>query len=290
MTGFARAEGQCEGVAWAWEVKSVNGKALDLRFRLPPGFDAAEAGLKASAAAKLRRGSINANLSITQAQRPPILRVNAALLDQLAELCRTLDGTVPADRPRLDGLLAIRGVLEVVEDPADPALDQRVAEAAVAGFEAALAGLIRTREAEGARLAPVLTRHLDEIETLVGTASEAAATQPSAIRARFQRHLAELLDRAPPVAEDRLAQEVAMLIQRADVREELDRLQAHIGAAREMMAEGSGVGRRLDFLCQEFNREANTLCSKAAELDLTRTGIALKSAIEQFREQIQNIE
>jgi uncharacterized protein (TIGR00255 family) len=159
-----------------------------------------------------------------------------------------------------------------------------------AGFEAALTALIQARDAEGARLGRILDGRLDEIQALVAEAERAAALQPEAIRARFLRRIAELWERAPPLPEERLAQEIALIVQRADVREELDRLSAHIAAARELLAEGAGAGRRLDFLCQEFNREANTLCSKAAELDLTRLGLSLKSAIEQLREQIQNIE
>jgi uncharacterized protein (TIGR00255 family) len=290
MTGFARADGQGDGFTWSWEVKSVNGKALDLRFRLPPGYEAGEQRLKSLAGDVLRRGSVTAVLSITEPDRPGTLRINRAVLDQLVDLCQSLDGIVPAAAPRLDGLLAMRGVIELVEPTADPGLQGTRLDTVVAGFAVALEALVRNREAEGARLARILGDRLDEIAGLVAKAEASAAVQPAAIRARFARQMAELLDQTPPIAEDRLAQEVALLIQRADVREELDRLTAHIAAARELLAEAAGVGRRLDFLCQEFNREANTVCSKAAELGLTRLGLALKSAVEQLREQIQNIE
>jgi uncharacterized protein (TIGR00255 family) len=290
MTGFARAEGQEDGFSWAWELKSVNGKSLDLRFRLPPGFDAIEQKLKTRLSEAVKRGSISAGLSIAETGRPASLRINRGVLDQLVELCRSIEGEIPAAAPRLDGLLAIRGVMELVEGSPSPGEQEARLALVVAGFQTALAGFVAARDAEGARLALVLTRKLDEIAALVAEAERAAATQPGAIRARFDRQMTELLGRAPPVAEDRLAQEVALLVQRADVREELDRLNAHIDAARDLLAEGAGIGRRLDFLCQEFNREANTLCSKAAELDLTRLGLSLKSAIEQLREQIQNIE
>ncbi|HLY56354.1 MAG TPA: YicC/YloC family endoribonuclease [Stellaceae bacterium] len=290
MTGFARAEGSGDGFAWAWELKSVNGKALDLRFRLPHAYDAVEQKLKVLAGDTLRRGSVTASLSVTETERPAELRINRLVLDQLMALCQSLEGAVAAAAPRLDGLLSIRGVIELAEHVMTPEELAVRHAAAEAGFAAALAALLESRNAEGARLGRVLADRLDEIATLVGEAEQSAALQPEAIRARFGRQMAELLGATSPVAPERLAAEVALLIQRADVREELDRLHSHIAAARELLAEGSGIGRRLDFLCQEFNREANTVCSKASELGLTRLGLALKSAIEQLREQIQNIE
>jgi uncharacterized protein (TIGR00255 family) len=290
MTGFARVEGRVDGFDWAWELKSVNGKSLDLRFRLPPGFDALEPGLKVLVGEQVRRGTISASLSVGEADRAPTLRLNEAVLKQVIDIIGALEGRLDAAPPRLDGLLAIRGVMELGE--AEPAPELRAArqDAVAAGFAAALAGLTLSREAEGARLGRILGERLDEIAALVAEAERAAQLQPAAIRARFARQVALLFDGVPPLPAERLAQEVALLIQRADIREELDRLSAHIGAARDLLAEAAGVGRRLDFLCQEFNREANTLCSKAAELDLTRQGLALKAAIEQLREQIQNLE
>ena len=289
MTGYARAEGTGPGFAWSWELKSVNGKTLDLRFRLPTGFDGLEAPLKARASALLRRGSVSAGLTLVRQAAPAKLRVNHALLDELTALIRSIDPGI-ADRPRLDGLLGFRGVVETVEEEGDPTRDAAAQALVLAGFEDALATLLRMRAGEGARLHQVLAERLDEIATLLADAERAAAAQPAAIRARFERQLAELLGRTPPLPEERLAQEVALLIQRADIREELDRLKAHVAAARELLDEGAGIGRNLDFLCQEFNREANTVCSKAAELDLTRVGLALKSAVERLREQVQNIE
>jgi uncharacterized protein (TIGR00255 family) len=289
MTGYARVEGAGPGFAWLWELKSVNGKALDVRFRLPPGYEVLEIPLKARLAAVVKRGSVTASLTLTEATRAPALRVNEAALDQILVLLARLEGRIEAAPPRLDGLLAIRGVLETVEPETDGDREARIA-AFEAGFDQALAALAAMRAAEGLRLAGSLGDRLDEIQWLVAEAEAASATQPDAIRARFRTQVDLLLYGRSPVGDDRLAQEVALLIAKADIREELDRLTAHVAAARELLAEGAGVGRRLDFLCQEFNREANTVCSKSADLGLTRLGLALKAAIEQFREQIQNIE
>ena len=290
MTGFARVEGQVDGFAWVWELRSVNGKALDLRFRLPPGYDVLEAPLKARLGEIAKRGSINGTLAITEQSKPAAFRINEAVLAQVVDLMRQLESRLDAAPPRLDGVLGIRGVIEQSEEVASP--EQREARLAVitTSFEDALAGLSTARAGEGERLHGVLVGKLDEIATHVAAAELSAAAQPDAIRARFAKQMAQLFENVPPLPEERLAQELALLIGRADVREELDRLTAHIAAARDLLAEGVNVGRRFDFLCQEFNREANTLCSKSADLELTRLGLSLKAAIEQLREQVQNIE
>src|SRR5579859_6602385 len=255
MTGFARVEGQIDGFAWVWELRSVNGKALDLRFRLPPGYDALEAPLKARLGEIAKRGSINANLTITEQSKPAALRINETVLEQVVGLMRALESRLDAAPPRLDGVLGIRGVIEVAEEGQGP--EQRALRlAAIAeSFGEALAGLAAARVAEGERLHAVLVARLDEIAGYVDVAERSAAAQPEAIRARFQKQMAALFDGVPPLPEDRLAQELALLIGRADVREELDRLDAHIAAARDLLAEGANVGRRFDFLCQEFIRE-----------------------------------
>ncbi|GGF25197.1 hypothetical protein GCM10011611_34050 [Aliidongia dinghuensis] len=290
MTGFARVEGQTDGFAWVWELRSVNGKALDLRFRLPPGFDALEGPCKALLGDRLKRGSINASLAITETARVAQLKINDAVLGQVVDLLKSLEGVIDAAPPRLDGLLGIRGVMELADDQPGPEVREVRLAALTESFGRAAGALVAARDAEGERIGRVLSARLDEIAGYVSTAEQAAATQPDAIRARFQQQIADLLDGAPPVPEERLAQELALILARADVREELDRLAAHILGARELLAEGLGVGRRFDFLCQEFNREANTVCSKSADLGLTRTGLDLKAAIEQLREQVQNIE
>jgi len=291
MTGFARSEGETDGITWAWEIKSVNGKSLDLRFRLPPGCDALEVPLRALLSERLKRGSVTANLSIVRSTSGANLRVNRAALEQVLSLARELQREVGATPPSTDGLLALKGVLESgEEDGLDPEARARREAALLAGCRRAVDELAGMRRAEGARLDAVLCERLDEIAGLVAAAERTAALQPEAVRARLKSLVDALKDAVPAIAEDRLAQEAALLVAKADVREELDRLGAHIAAARELLAEGAVIGRRLDFLCQEFHREANTLCSKSADVELTRIGLALKAAIEQLREQVQNIE
>jgi uncharacterized protein (TIGR00255 family) len=292
MTGFARAEGSQDGFSWAWELKSVNGKSLDLRLRLPPGFDHLEPLLRNSLATRIRRGNVSANLAIVQSKPAGGgIRINREALDQILALVEDLSGMTSAAAPRLDGLLGLRGVLESAEDvPETPELRERRSEAVLASWEIALAQLVVVRVAEGARLSAVLRERLDEIAALAHAAEASAAAQPAALKARLRALVAALLEASASLPEERLAQEAALLVARADVREELDRLRAHLAAADELMREGAMIGRRFDFLCQEFNREANTLCSKSSDAELTRIGLALKAAIEQLREQIQNIE
>ncbi|MDB5360056.1 MAG: hypothetical protein JWO51_1353 [Rhodospirillales bacterium] len=290
MTGFARVESQIDGFAWVWELKSVNGKALDLRFRFPAGYDALEAPCKALLGDRIKRGSINISLNITEAARAAQLKINETVLGQVIALLKSLEGAIDAAPPRLDGLLGMRGVMELVDDQPDPAAREARLAALIASFAQAADALLAARDGEGERIGRVLSTRLDEISGFVSEAERSAAALPDAIRVRFKQQIADLLEGASPVSEDRLAQELALILARADVREELDRLTAHIQGARELLSEGSGVGRRFDFLCQEFNREANTVCSKSADLGLTRTGLDLKAAIEQLREQVQNIE
>ncbi len=273
MTGFARAEGGHDGASWAWELKSVNSKSLDLRLRLPP------------------RGAVSATLTLTRAPGAGgSLRINRPALDQILALARELAGQIAAAPPSIDGLLALRGVLEAADDEATPASREALGELFLADWERALASLVAMREAEGARLAGVLRERLTEMTALAAAAEASAAAQPEAIKARLRTLVMVLLDASPALPEERLAQEAALLVARADIREELDRLSAHLAAAQDLLREGVAIGRRFDFLCQEFHREANTLCSKSADVELTRIGLALKVAIEQLREQVQNVE
>ena len=285
MTGFARTEGSDAGLAWIWELRSVNGRGLDLRFRLPSGWDALEPALREAAGKALKRGNVTANLSIRRENEPRLIPDPAAL-EQALTLAMDLHARIPGSPvPRAEALLGLPGVLRPAQ--AEEAVDTAPA---VLGFTRALTALLTARHAEGARLRTTLTGLLDEIATLRSRAAEEAADQPAAQRARVMENLTNLLREAPSLPEDRIAQEVALLAARSDVREELDRLAAHIDAAHALMREGAAIGRRFDFLVQEFNREANTLCSKSASVALTATGLKLKATIEQLREQVQNIE
>ena len=289
MTGFARTEGTVESLTWAWELRAVNGRGLELRFRLPPGWDALEPGYREMAGKLLKRGNINANLTVRRdtETRPSI---DEAALANVLTLAMGLHARIPGSPvPRAESLLTMPGVMR--QAPVDPAQERDAAADAVrAGFADALDGLVAARGAEGARLAAVMSAQLDEIAHLRGMAETEAADQPAAHQARVMETLRGLLRESPSLPEERIAQEVALLAARSDVREELDRLAAHIEAARALMDEGVNIGRRFDFLVQEFNREANTLCSKSASVTLTNTGLKLKATIEQLREQVQNIE
>ena len=286
MTGFARADGAAAGLAWVWELRSVNGRGLDLRLRLPPGWDALEPALREAAGKALRRGNVTANLTVKRESELRLL-ADPAALEQALTLAMELHRRIPGSPvPRAEALLGLPGVLRPAQ--ADEAVPDTGAVAA--GFSRALAALVAARQAEGTRLGATLTGLLDEIATLHRQAAAEAADQPAAQRARVMENLAALLREAPSLPEERIAQEVALLAARSDVREELDRLASHIEAARALLREAVAIGRRFDFLAQEFNREANTLCSKSASVALTATGLRLKAAIEQLREQVQNIE
>jgi uncharacterized protein (TIGR00255 family) len=292
MTGFGRSDGAADGFGWTWELRSVNGRGLELRFRLPAGFDQLEPALREAAGRELRRGNVTANLTVRQdgASR---LAVDAAALEQVLRLALDLAARIPdCPPPRAEALLGLPGVLGPVRAETAEHVLQAQLEAVRAGFADALQALVAARRAEGGRLAALLTGHHGELARLREQARQEAADQPAAQRARMLDTLALLLRDAGGLAlpEERIAQEVALLASRSDVREELDRLHSHIQAAHALLAEGAQVGRRFDFLVQEFNREANTLCSKSASAALTATGLRLKALIEQLREQVQNIE
>ena len=291
MTGFARVDGRTGDWSWSWEARSVNGKGLDIRLRMPPGFEAVEPPARQRAAQHLRRGNVTLNLTANRLQGAVSWKINAEALEQvlafLPELRRRLPDAAPST---LDGILSLRGILESAEDVQSVGPDDVLQAALVEGLERVLAALTGMRREEGARLSTLLASQLDHIEQLCGQAAGLAATQPTALRDRLLEQLRALLESSPPLPEDRLVQEVALLATKADVREELDRLGAHVEAARALVAAREPVGRKLDFLCQEFNREANTLCSKSTLVPLTRVGLDLKAAVEQMREQVQNIE
>ena len=288
MTGFARFEGEAAGVAWVWELKSVNGKSLDLRLRLPPGYDLLETSLRSAMASRLRRGNVTANLTISRTA-PPAIQINREMLARVLGLIGELSAEIEAAPPRLDGLIALRGVIETVDDEPDDVVEAR-RTALSEGWREAVERLAAARAEEGARLATMLSQQVEELAALTASAAASAAAQPEALRSRLEQLLRALGEVAATMPQERVAQELALLVSRGDVREELDRLRAHIAQAGELLRKGGAVGRQLDFLCQELNREANTLCSKSADIELTRIGLALKVAVEQFREQVQNLE
>ncbi len=290
MTGFARGHGVSGSCAWAWEIKSVNGKGLDLRLRVPPGWDAIEVPVRARAAETLTRGSIQAVLTVERSGVQPVVRINAAVLEALLSTIRQLAGKIEAAPPSLDGLLALKGVIEV-SDSEEREDERRSAETAVIdGFAEVIAALGEMRRHEGAALGRVLSARLGEIAALAKRAEDAPGRRPEAIRARLADQIATLLAQSDRFDPDRLHQEAIMIATKVDVREELDRLAAHVAQARHLIAQGGAVGRRLDFLAQEFNRETNTLCAKANDVELTNIGLELKAVVEQFREQVQNVE
>ncbi len=290
MTGFARSAGDDGVRSWAWEVKSVNGKGLDVRCRLPQGGEALEVGVRSQTAERFKRGNISVNLTLRRESARGQYRVNEDLLRHLLDTV-TAFGTAGREPPSLDVLMNVKGVVEPAEDEEEDEDYKRIRDGKMlTDLGTALAALFEMRAQEGSRLAVVLYAQLDEVARLTEAAAGLAENQPNAIRTRFEAQLTELLGAASALSEERLMQEVAVLATRADVREELDRLRAHLAAARQLIKEGAVVGRKLDFLCQEFTREANTLCSKAQDVEMTRIGIELKTVIEQFREQVQNIE
>ena len=288
MTGFARTSGHHESLRWTLEARSVNSRSLDVRCRVPPGLEALDGTARSAAGKRFKRGAVGIVLTLAKGERDQRVRVNRAMLDQFLDLWRSLDVSDVAP-PRFDGLLALRGVLEPIEEEDE---DSRLA--ALQAMERDLGEVLDllgdARREEGARLLPALESLLDTVETFVRQAGELAAAQPAGLKQRLRTQVEALLEASPALPEERLVQEAALLASKADIREELDRLGAHIAQARTLLAGGGVVGRRLDFLCQEFNREANTVCSKSADVTLTGIGLELKAAVEQFREQVQNIE
>jgi uncharacterized protein (TIGR00255 family) len=290
MTGFARGHGVCGSYAWAWELKSVNAKGLELRLRLPPGWDAVEGPARRRAAEALARGTIHGNLSISREGVAPVVRINEPVLTAVLATLRDLAGRIEAAPPSLDGILALKGVVEV-SDQDESEEERNAAEAAViAGFDAALVALNQMRRHEGETLGRVLTARLAEIAALAARAEAVPGRRPEAIKARLAEQIAVLLGSSDRFDADRLHQEAVLIATKADIREELDRLASHVEQVRKLLEWGGAVGRRLDFLAQELNRESNTLCAKANDLELTNIGLELKTVVEQFREQVQNLE
>lgn len=290
MTGFARAEGTYDGAAWHWEVRSVNGRGLDVRLRLPPGLEQLEPKVREAVAGHVSRGSVTINLSSERTEGGSEIRINERALAQVMVAAARVRALTDAAPPRVDGLITIKGVLDLVEQAENTEQAAARSEAMLKSLDGALIALVAARAAEGSRLTATLNGQLDEIERLVRIVQQSPARTREAIRQRLKEQVGRLLDASNGFDPVRLHQEAVLLATRADVEEELQRLTSHISAARELLAENGGVGRKLDFLTQEFNREANTLCSKASDVEITRAGLALKTVIDQLREQVQNIE
>ena len=293
MTGFAREGGTLpDGSSFVWEIRSVNGRGLDVRLRLPNGFDALEGPLKEAAAKLLKRGNVSATLTLKLEDRGPArLTPDPAALEQALRLALDLAARIPGcPPPRAEALLTLPGVLRAESAEPDEAEEEAKRATVAAAFARALDGLVASRRAEGAKLAEILGVLLAEVAALRDLAATEAAEQPALHMARLKEALAALLEGERRLSEERLAQEVALLATKSDLREELDRLSAHIAEARRLLASGEAIGRKLDFLTQEFVREANTLCSKSSSTALTRIGLELKAAIERLKEQSANVE
>jgi len=290
MTGFARGHGVAGSYTWAWELKSVNAKGLDLKLRLPPGWDAVEAPVRSHAAGALARGSVFANLTVGREGVAPVVRINEPVLAAVLTTLKGLSGKVDGAPPTLDGILALKGVIEVA-DAEESEEERRAAEAAIVkGFQQALKDLSGMRHTEGVALGRVLGSRLSEISDLTARAEVAPGRKAEAVKARLAEQIAVLLEASQRFDPDRLHQEAILIAAKADIREELDRLVAHVAQARKLIEGGGPVGRKLDFLAQELNRESNTLCAKANDVELTNIGLELKTVVEQFREQVQNLE
>jgi uncharacterized protein (TIGR00255 family) len=293
MTGFARADGRQGALSWVWEIRSVNGRSLDLRTRLAPGFDAIEPRIKELANKRLQRGNLQVNLTVTRDAGTSEIRLNEAVLSQIlsaADQIRTLVGAANVAPFSVEALLSQRGVLETRDATENDAVNVAAYDAVVVSFDACLDALIAARSGEGGRLAVVMADQLAEIERIVDAVKASPARTSETIKARLAEQVAKLIEASATFDPARLHQEAVLLATRADVEEELQRLTAHIAAARDLLAANEPVGRKFDFLTQEFNREANTLCSKSNDTDITRLGLTLKTIIDQMREQVANIE
>lgn len=289
MTGFARRSGGSPTSQWAWELRSVNGRGLDQRLRLPPGFDDIEAEVRGRVAKSFARGSIGATLTVETVSASGF-RLNEAALAAAIDAAERVLVRLPSAIVSADGLLGLRGVLEAVDATRSEDDERAIRRHVLDGLDAALAALATARLGEGRAVADVCLRQLDRIAELTDAAALTAGRRPEAVQARLGEQLRRLFEATSSLDPERLHQEAALIATRADVQEEIDRLAAHVGQARELFGAGGPVGRRLDFLAQEFGREANTLCSKSNDPELTRLGLELKATIEQFREQVQNLE
>ena len=288
MTGVGRAEGALGAWSWAVEARSVNGRNLEVRFRGPPGFEGLERAAREGAQSRFQRGQLTVGLQAKRAEGAGAVRLNLEQLERYLAAGAPYVASGQAAPPCLDGLLSLKGVIEAADAVEDPEAQSQLEAAMAASIAAALDGLLAARNEEGRALSGILANLIDQIGTQTAKSSALAEGQPLIIKARFEKRLKELAGQA--ATEERILQEAAAMAVKADVQEELDRLRGHVDSARDLLAAEGAVGRRLDFLTQEFMREANTLCSKSASGALTSVGLDLKATIEQFREQVQNVE
>ncbi len=290
MTGFGRTDGVHGDASWFWEVRSVNGRSLDLRLRLPSGLERLEAATRGLCQENLTRGNCTINLGIKREAGKMEIRLNDVALAQALTVAQRAEGLTELDPASLDTLLAMRGVVETAELEESEEQQASLTDALHSGLAAALDQLVEARAAEGERLQIVIEKQLASIEELVVRATDEVARQPDVFAARLREQIARLNDVGATFEPERLHQEALLLATKAGIQEELDRLRAHVEAANELIASGQPAGRKLEFLAQEFNREANTICSKASGIEISRTGLELKTVIDQLREQVQNIE
>lgn len=291
MTGFARADGSANGLSWIWEARSVNGRGLDVRLRLPPGYEALEIPARDAVAKRFTRGNISVSLAIEKQQTNGAIRLNEQVLADVVRAAERVTALSGATAPDAAQLLMIKGVLETADQVSEDATARGARERAMLqSLETALDKLGDARRSEGARLGAIINEQITQIDQLAAIVRASPSRAPDAIKARLKEAVGRLIDATTALDDDRLHQEAVLIATRADVEEELQRLSAHVAAAHDILNERGAVGRKLDFLAQEFNREANTLCSKANAVDITRLGLQLKTVIDQFREQVQNVE
>jgi uncharacterized protein (TIGR00255 family) len=290
MTGFARVQGQSDRAHWAWEFKSVNAKGYDLRLRLPQGLDGVEAELRRMIGTVINRGTVHVGLELTRQVRSPEIRINDDLIQQLALKLGDAARSANLPPPTMDTILAVRGVVEIVDQPEDDAEQAILITAMLTSLETAVVALCASRQTEGAALYNILNQRIGSIETLVDQAEAHPARQADAIKERLTRQLRDLMEASETLDSQRLHQEAMLLAVKGDIREELDRLKSHCNQVKDFLQRGGAIGRRLDFLAQELSREINTLCAKSNDIELTTIGIDLKTLVEQFREQVQNVE
>ena len=290
MTGFARSQGTLEDFTWHWELRSVNGRGLDVRLRLPPGFEAIEQPARKTLSSTFARGNISANLTARRTVNDVEIQLNEHVLQQVLAAVEKIRALTNAPAPTAEGLINTKGVLDILDKTESTEGQNKKQAELLQGLNQAIADLQAMRGSEGQQLHNIIQKQLEEIQRSATLIKQSAANQPDKVAGRLKQQLEMLLGNETTVQPERLHQEIAILLTKADVSEELDRIDAHIVAAQELLEQSSPVGRKLDFLTQEFNREANTICSKSNDIEITQAGLAMKAAIDQMREQVQNVE